>query len=153
MPLVHKIHLHTYIYLINNCYGLWAILFHWRVEFSHLPYILIFFAQEFFTLPNYLTKVTQSLFTVVVFFDFCVFSMNHNNSFRQTWQGRMHSRMPSVSVMRFPDNEIINQEKCYKLGSISFPEPTCLLVSTKTRSSGIINKVVPQALVSFAFKI
>ena len=24
--------------------------------------------------------------------------------------------------------------------SISFPEPTCLLVSTKTRSSGIINK-------------
>ena len=37
--------------------------------------------------------------------------------------------------------------------SISFPEPTCLLVSTKTRSSGIINKLVPRALVSFAFKI
>ena len=37
--------------------------------------------------------------------------------------------------------------------SISFPEPTCLLVSTKTRSSGIINKLVARALVSFAFKI
>ena len=39
------------------------------------------------------------------------------------------------------------------LKSISFPESTCLLVSTKTRSSGIINKLVPRALVSFAFKI
>ena len=39
------------------------------------------------------------------------------------------------------------------LAPISFPEPTCLLVSTKTRSSGIINKLVPRALVSFAFKI
>ena len=29
--------------------------------------------------------------------------------------------------------------------AISFPEPTCLLVSTKTRSSGIINKLVPRA--------
>ena len=37
--------------------------------------------------------------------------------------------------------------------SISSPEPTCLLVSTKTRSSGIINKLVPRALVFFAFKI
>ena len=35
---------------------------------------------------------------------------------------------------------------------ISFPEPTCLMVSTKTRSSGIINKLVPRAHVSFAFK-
>ena len=32
----------------------------------------------------------------------------------------------------------------------SFPEPTCLLVSTKTRSSGIINKLVPRAFVAFA---
>ena len=37
--------------------------------------------------------------------------------------------------------------------AISFPEPTCSLVSTKTQSSGIINKLVPRALVSFAFKI
>ena len=37
--------------------------------------------------------------------------------------------------------------------TISFPEPTCLLVSTKTRSSGIINKLVPRAFVAFAFKI
>ena len=37
--------------------------------------------------------------------------------------------------------------------TISFPEPTCLLVSTKTRSSGIINKLVPRALVFLAFKI
>ena len=37
--------------------------------------------------------------------------------------------------------------------ALSFPEPTCLLVSTKTRSSGIINKLIPRALVSFAFKI
>ena len=37
--------------------------------------------------------------------------------------------------------------------AISFPEPTCLLVSTKTRSSGIINNLVPRAHVSFAFKI
>ena len=37
--------------------------------------------------------------------------------------------------------------------TISFPEPTCLLVSTKTRSSGIINNLVPRAHVSFAFKI
>ena len=37
--------------------------------------------------------------------------------------------------------------------SISFTEPTCLLVSTKTRSSVIINKLVPRAFVSFAFKI
>ena len=36
---------------------------------------------------------------------------------------------------------------------ISFPESTCLLVSTKTRSFGIINKLVPRALVSFAFEI
>ena len=35
--------------------------------------------------------------------------------------------------------------------AISFPEPTCLLVSTKTRSSGIINKLVPRAFVNFAF--
>ena len=31
-------------------------------------------------------------------------------------------------------------------GTISFPESMCLLVSTKTRSSGIINKLVPRAL-------
>ena len=37
--------------------------------------------------------------------------------------------------------------------SISFQEPTSLLVSTKARSSGIINNLVPRALVSFAFKI
>ena len=37
--------------------------------------------------------------------------------------------------------------------TISFPEPMCLLVSIKTRSSGIINKLVPRALVSFTFKI
>ena len=30
-------------------------------------------------------------------------------------------------------------------GTISFPEPMCLLVSTKTRSSGIINKLVPRS--------
>ena len=45
---------------------------------------------------------------------------------------------------------------CFKfilpLISISFPEPSCLLVSTKTRSSGIVNKVVPRAHASFAFK-
>ena len=35
----------------------------------------------------------------------------------------------------------------------SFSEPTCLLVSTKTRSSGIISKLVPRSLVSFASKI
>ena len=35
---------------------------------------------------------------------------------------------------------------------ISFPEPTCLLVSTKTRSSGIINRLVPRAHASFALK-
>ena len=33
---------------------------------------------------------------------------------------------------------------------ISFTEPTCLLVSTETRSSGIINKLVPRALPSLA---
>ena len=37
--------------------------------------------------------------------------------------------------------------------ALSFPEPTCLLVSTKIRSSGRINKLIPRALVSFAFKI
>ena len=37
--------------------------------------------------------------------------------------------------------------------TISFPEPSCLLVSTKTRSSGIINNLVPRAHVSFAFGI
>ena len=30
-------------------------------------------------------------------------------------------------------------------GPISFPGPTCLLVSTETRSSGIINRLVPRA--------
>ena len=42
---------------------------------------------------------------------------------------------------------------CTQVLWTGFPEPTCLLVSTKTRSSGIINKLVPRALVSFAFKI
>ena len=43
--------------------------------------------------------------------------------------------------------------KPFRSFPISFPESTCLLVSTKTRSSGIINKLVPRALASFAFKI
>ena len=36
---------------------------------------------------------------------------------------------------------------------ISFPEATCLLVSTEKRSPEIINNLVPRALVSLAFKI
>ena len=44
-------------------------------------------------------------------------------------------------------------QKVVKHFSISSPEPTCLLASTKTRSSGIIDHLVPRALVSFAFKI
>ena len=45
------------------------------------------------------------------------------------------------------------RERAVALLTISFPEPTCLLVSTKTRSSGIINKLVPRAFVTSAFKI
>ena len=37
--------------------------------------------------------------------------------------------------------------------SILFPDLTCLLVSTKTQSSGIINKLISRARMSFAFKI
>ena len=52
-----------------------------------------------------------------------------------------------------PDTRLEYRDLVYTTQAISFPEPTCLLASTKTRSSGIINKLVPRAVVSFAYKI
>ena len=56
-------------------------------------------------------------------------------------------------VLRHFDSGMRRNQNFWRGKSISFPEPTCLLVSTKTRSSGIINKLVPRAFVVFAFKI
>ena len=41
--------------------------------------------------------------------------------------------------LRLDRNPARRAQKQVKNSAISFPEPTCLLVSTKTRSSGIIN--------------
>ena len=63
---------------------------------------------------------------------------------------QIHQRYENVRPAVQPQSV---QTKYAVVQAISFPEPTCLLVSSKTRSSGIINKLVPRALVSFAFKI
>ena len=80
------------------------------------------------------------------------------------WLGLVHklSKYTNWLLQATQRKENKQFEFCLKQGqgsnrpnptSISFPEPTCLLVSTKTRSSGIINKLVPRAFVLFAFKI
>ena len=55
-------------------------------------------------------------------------------------------RMSRISFTARPIQTVLSMSQALSAGPISFPEPRCLLVSTKTRSSGIINKLVPRAL-------
>ena len=83
-----------------------------------------------------------------------VFNLTSGQSRSQSplafWSAPRHGALESI----FRDQDFrtsgFTAKRKQNLMSISSPELTCLWVSTKTRSSGIINKLVPKALVSSA---
>ena len=74
--------------------------------------------------------------------------MNASNVFRPHHTGENLQAQTSLAIL-----DLRFRKARAAVSTISFPEPTYLVVSTKTRSSGTINMLVPRALVSFAFKI